>query len=82
MLVYGFMLDISLPLWTLYNLCEACVQIVCVYIYELYGFLLIPHPVVIWLTWGSMECMYVHETTQCKEKTFRNIGKNGMFCGL
>jgi hypothetical protein len=31
-----------------------------IYIYVLHDFWLIPHPVVIWLTYGSMECnMYV-----------------------
>jgi hypothetical protein len=38
----------------MWALCSNCT---CAYV--LYGFWLIPHPVVIWLTWGSMECMYV-----------------------
>jgi hypothetical protein len=49
--------DISLLLWTLcFFLVNLSNNLNCMCMYVLYDFWLIPHLVVIWLTYGSMEC--------------------------
>jgi hypothetical protein len=49
--------DVSLLLWTLcFFLVNLFNNLNCTCIYVLYDFWFIPHPVVIWLTYGSMEC--------------------------
>jgi hypothetical protein len=52
--------DVSLLLWTLcFFLVNLSNNLNCTCIYVLYDFWLIPHPVVICLTYGSIECIYV-----------------------